>query len=114
MAALLVDEGIRRDLVRAMVTQGFSALHWLDIGTRQANDSIVFLEAQRRGLSVFTHNREDFVLLATAWRNWGLGDHQGVIAPMPRKQQLAPLQLYPVMVRYCADNSLFVNRIELF
>ncbi len=111
---LLVDEGIGRDLVQALVAEGFVAIHWLDIGPKGASDSLAFFQAQQRGLALFTHNRDDYVLLATAWHDWGLGDHHGVIAPRPGMRQLIPPRLYPVMRRYCADLSSFVNRIELY
>lgn len=114
MAALLVDEGIGQHLVDMLITQGLNAIHWLSIGRKGVHDSVVFFEAQRRGLTVFTHNRDDYLLLATAWQNWGLGDHQGIIAPRQHKTQLPPSQLYPIMAQFCADTSSFVNRIELF
>jgi len=113
MAALLVDEGIGRDLVQALVIQGYSALHVIDIGLKGAHDVVVFLEAQRRGLSVFTRNRDDSVFAATCWRTWGLGDHQGVIAPHEGSQP-SRADLYTALLRYCADTSSFVNFIELF
>ena len=68
MAALLVDEGIGRDLVQALVAQGYSALHVIDMGLKGAHDAIVFAEAQRQGLSVFTRNRDDFVFATICWR----------------------------------------------
>ena len=80
MAALLVDEGIGRDLVQTLVAQGLPAYHWLQFGPKGANDSLVFLEAQQRSLTIFTYNRDDYVLLATAWHNWGHGHHHGTMA----------------------------------
>jgi len=53
VAALLVDEGIGRDLVQALVAQGFVAHHWLEFGPKGSHDSLVFAEARRRGLTVF-------------------------------------------------------------
>ena len=114
MAALLVDEGIGRDLAQALTGEGFTVVHWLDIGSKGASDSLVFLEAQRRDLTIFTYNRDDYLLLADAWRIWGHGDHHGVIARPRRAQQLPPSQTLQIMRRYCADTSSFVNRIELF
>jgi len=114
MAALLVDEGIGQHLVDRLVAQGFIAIHWLAIGRKGAEDSVVFFEAQQRSLTVFTHNRDDYTLLAAAWQNWNLGDHRGVIAPRKHKTQIPPSQLYPIMALFCADTSSFVNRIELF
>lgn len=67
MAPLLVDEGIGRDLIQILVAQGHNATHWLDIGSKGAHDAVVFLEAQRRGLTIFTYNRDDYLLLANAW-----------------------------------------------
>lgn len=116
MAALLVDEGISRDLVQQLVGQGLSAIHWLDIGSKGTHDSLVFWEAQRRGLTVFTWNRDDFVFAAVCWQNWGHGDHHGIIVPKQGKYraQLPPAQLYPILVHHSADTSSFVNRIEIF
>jgi len=113
MAALLVDEGIGRDLVQALVAQGYTALHVIDTGLKGTHDAVVFLEAQQRGLTVFTRNRDDFVFAATCWRSWSLGDHQGVIAPREGSQP-SRADLYMAMLRFCADTSSFVNRIELF
>lgn len=49
MTALLADEGIGTDPVALVVNQGYTALHWLQIGAKGAHDSRVFLEAQQRG-----------------------------------------------------------------
>jgi Domain of unknown function (DUF5615) len=116
MAALLVDEGISRDLVQQLVGQGFSVIHWLAIGPKGTHDSLVFLAAQHRSLTVFTWNRDDFVFAAICWQNWGHGDHHSIIVPKQGKYraQLPPAQLYPILVRHCADTSSFVNRIEWF
>ncbi|MGH2517406.1 MAG: DUF5615 family PIN-like protein [Ktedonobacterales bacterium] len=108
-----MDEGIGRNLVVALVAQGFTAHHWLEFGAKHTHDSLVFLEAQRRGLTLFTLNRKDFVFAATCWTNWGLGDHRDVIAPKEGAQPLPPL-LLRAMQRFCADTSSFVNRIETF
>jgi predicted nuclease of predicted toxin-antitoxin system len=75
MARLLVDEGIRRHLVAALVAQGYEARHWLEVGPKGAHDSLVFWEAQRLGLTLFTLNRNDFIFAAICWTNWGLGAH---------------------------------------
>jgi hypothetical protein len=114
MAALLVDEGIGRDLVQALVTQGFTAHHWLEVGPKGVSDAIVFLAAQQRALTIFTYNRDDYVLLATAWHSWGHGDHHSLIPRPKRTPQLSLGHTLQVMARYCADTSSFINRIELF
>ena len=114
MASLLVDEGIGRDLAQALVAEGFVAYHWLECGPKGAHDSLVFAEAQRRGLTIFTHNRDDYLLLATTWRNWGHGDHFGVITGRKGRQQPSPTQLLVMLRRYCADTSSFINRVEFF
>lgn len=113
MARLLVDEGIGRNLVATLVAQSFTVHHWLDFGPKHSHDSLVFLDAQRRSLTVFTLNHKDFKFAATCWTNWGLGDHQGVIAPREGAQP-APAVLLSMMQRYCTDTSSFVNRIETF
>lgn len=109
-----MDEGIGRDLVQTLVAQGLPAYHWLQFGPKGANDSLVFLEAQQRSLTIFTYNRDDYVLLATAWHNWGHGHHHGIIARPKRAPQLTPAQTLQIMEQYCRDTSTFVNRIELF
>ena len=114
MASLLVDEGIGQDLVQILVAQGFVAHHWLEFGPKGANDSLVFLEAQRRKLTIFTWNRNDFLLLAIAWRNWGHGDHHGVISRPRGAPQLFRPQLLQVLESYCRDTSSYLNRVELF
>src|SRR5262249_1519275 len=113
MAQLLVDEGIGRNLVATLVAQGFTAHHWLEFGPKHGHDSLIFLEAQRRSLTIFTLNRKDFVFAATCWSNWGIGDHHGVIAPKEGTQPLPPV-LLSAMLRFCADTSSFVNRVETF
>jgi predicted nuclease of predicted toxin-antitoxin system len=113
MTALLVDEGISHDLVVNVVQQGVVAYHWLDLGAKRTHDSVIFREAQQRGLTVFTLNREDFIFVATCWRNWNLGNHHGVIAPRKGKQPSNDQQLR-AMLRYGADQSSFNNRIVLF
>jgi len=113
MADLLVDEGISRALVAAIQTQGCTALHALDIGPKGQHDSVLFWEAQQRHLAMFTLNRGDFVLLAKAWQNWGLGDHNGLIALRPGPQPTNQI-LLSVLQRFCQDTASFVNRIEFF
>jgi hypothetical protein len=114
MAELLVDEGIGRDLVQALRAQGFRAFHAFEFLPKGASDALVFLEAQRRGLTVFTGNREHFVLLTEAWSHWGYGTHHGIIARLIGKQQLLPADTLRVLEQYCRDSSSFVDRIELF
>ncbi len=113
MTALLVDEGIGRDLIAAVVAQGFTAHHWLEFGPKHTHDSLVFLEAQQRGLTIFTLNRKDFLFAATCWENWAVGDHHGVLAPREGAQP-PPAALLRAMERFCGDQSSFINRIELF
>jgi hypothetical protein len=76
MADLLVDEGIGQDLVFRLRVQGLRAFHTLEFLPKGASDSLVFLEAQKRGLTIFTWNRDDYVLLGEAWREWGHGSHR--------------------------------------
>lgn len=114
MAALLIDEGIGINLVLRLRAQGFRIFHTLEFLPKSAHDSLVFLEAQTRGLTVFTWNRDDFRLLAGAWANWGHGDHYGVISRLEGEQQLDNPQTYSVLERYCRDASSYLNRIELF
>jgi hypothetical protein len=94
--------------------RGFAAVHALDVLPKGARDGLVFREAQHRGLTVFTWNHKHFELLAEAWRDWGLGDHHGVITRPLGGRQLPVAQTLQVLARYCADPSSFINRIELF
>lgn len=114
MADLLVDEGIGQNLVQRLRSQGFRVFHILEILPKGARDSLVFREAQKRGLTLFTWNRDDYALLAEAWGDWGHGDHHGIIARQINKPQLPSLQTYLIMEQYCRDTSSFANRIELF
>jgi uncharacterized protein DUF5615 len=114
MAELLIDEGISRDHVLRLRAQGFRIFHTLKFLPKGAHDQLVFLEAQHRGLTVFTWNRKDFVLLSEAWRDWGHGNHQGVISRPERYPQLNLAQTYPALEHYCRDASSYQNRIELF
>ncbi len=86
----------------------------LELLPKGAHDQRVFLEAQHRGLTIFIWNRKDFVLLSEAWRDWGHGDHHGIIARPERYPQVNPTQVYPVLERYCRDASSYLNRIVLF
>src|SRR5579862_7843205 len=90
MADLLVDEGIGLNLVLQLRAQGFRIFHTLEFLPKGAADSLVFLEAQRRQLTVFTWNRDDYTLLAHAWRDWGHGSHYGVISRPTGGNQLSP------------------------
>jgi len=114
MAELLVDEGVGRNLVQDLRARGLRAFHALDFLPKGARVSLVFLEAQRRGLTVFTWNHKHFVLLAEAWGDRGLGAHHGVITRPLGSRQLLPAQALQVMARYCADPASFLNRVELF
>jgi Domain of unknown function (DUF5615) len=95
MAELLIDEGIGQDLVRRLRAQGLRIFHTLEFLPKGASDSLVFLEAQQRRLTVFTWNHKHFPLLADAWRDWGHGDHYGVISRFDGRPQLLPPDTYP-------------------
>lgn len=114
MADLLVDEGVGQNLVQQLRALGLRAYHALEFLPKSADDSLVFLEAQKRHLTIFSWNRDDYVLLTAAWRNWGHGDHYGLISRRASRQQLVPAQTLTVSERYCRDVSSFLNRIELF
>lgn len=114
MADLLIDEGIGQDLAQRLRAQGFRVYHTLEFHPKGTRDSLVFLEAQQRGLTIFTWNRDDYVLLAYAWGDWGRGDHSGVIARRKDRPQLGPTQVFPVLEQYCSDTSSYLNRVELF
>lgn len=113
MAQLLVDEGIGRNLVQDLVAQGFVVFHAIDLGLKGMHDARIFLEAQRRNLTIFTRNRVDFIFAATCWTTWGLGTHHGIIAPRAGTMP-TPAELAATLLRYCADSSSFADRIELF
>lgn len=114
MADLLLDEGIGRDLAEQLRAQGCRVFHALEFLPKGARESLIFLEAQQRRLTTVTWNRNDYLLLANAWRDWGHGDFHGIITRRPGESQLAPAQLLPIMTAYCRDTSSFLNRIELF
>jgi hypothetical protein len=114
MADLLLDEGIGQNLAMRLRAQGFNVYHALEFHGKGTHDHIVFREAQQRSLTIFTWNRDDYVLLSEAWRDWGLGDHHGIIARQRDQPQLGPAQLLQVLAQYCRDSSSFINRIELF
>ncbi|MBA2679027.1 MAG: DUF5615 family PIN-like protein [Ktedonobacteraceae bacterium] len=113
MAALYVDEGISRQLVIDLVAQGFVIVHALDLGPKGRHDTVLFREAQQRQTTIFTLNRADFLFLATAWQEWGLGNYFGIITPKPGKQP-TPIVIAQTLLQYCRDTSSFINRIELF
>ncbi len=114
MADLLVDEGIGQNLVQRLRAQGFRAFHALEFLVKGASDSLVFLEAQNRKLTIITYNHKHFVLLASAWRDWGHGSHYGVITRPVGRRQLSPAETFLVLEQYCRDTSSFVDRIVLF
>ena len=114
MADLLLDEGIGRDLAEQLRAQGYRVSHALEFLSKGARDSLIFLEAQRRGLTLVTWNRGDHLLLAGAWQDWGHGDFHGIITRRPGQPQLAPAHLLPIISAYCRDTSSFLNRIEMF
>src|SRR5579871_2546830 len=66
MADLLVDEGIGQDLVQQLRARGFRVFHTLEFHPKGSSDALVFVEAQRRKLTIFTWNRDDYMLLAEA------------------------------------------------
>jgi hypothetical protein len=114
MAELLVDEGIGQNLIRQLRGSGLNAFHTLEYLPNGSSDSLIFLEAQRRGLTVFTWNHKHFTLLAAAWRDCGLGDHHGIITRSVGKRQLLPQQTLVVLDQYCRDPTSYANQIELF
>jgi hypothetical protein len=114
MADVLIDEGIGVDIALRLRAQGLQAFHALEFLPKGASDALVFQLAQTRGLTVFTWNRDHFVLLSEAWSHWGHGAHHGVIARLIGKQRLPPADTLRVLEQYCRDGSSFANRIELF
>lgn len=107
---LLIDEGISRDVVAALTTQSHQAEHVIDIGLKRQGDWLIFREAQVRQAVVCTCNRRDFEMLAQAWIAWGLGDHQGVIAPRRRRQPL-PNEWILVLQRILSASPTLTNRV---
>src|SRR6266852_555707 len=85
---VLLEEGISRDVARALIAQGYQAGHVLDLGMKQVQDPVIFLAAQQRQAVVCTSHRRDFALLAIAWTTWGHGSHQGVITARRSKQPM--------------------------
>lgn len=114
MADLLLDEGIGRDVAQQLRVQGCRVFHALEFLPKGVRDSLIFLEAQQRGLTVVTWNRSDYRLLAGSWQDWGHGDFHGIITRRHGQPQLVPAQLLPIVEAYCRDVSSFLNRIELF
>jgi Domain of unknown function (DUF5615) len=114
MAELLIDEGIGQDLAQLLRAQGLPAFHALEFLPKGSSDALVFLEAQTRALTIFTWNRDDYALLAEAWRYWGHGAHHGVISRPIGQRQLPRAETYRVLEQYCRDGASFVDRIELF
>lgn len=89
MLRIVLDEGISREVMQALVAQGHTVDHALDLGLKSQPDPYVFLAAQRRQAIVCSSNRRDFVMLGIAWRAWGNGSHYGLIVPK-RGSQPAP------------------------
>lgn len=114
MAQLLVDEGIGQDLVQQLRAQGLSIFHTLEFLPKGADDSLVFLEAQKRHLAVVTWNHRHFALLVRAWQNWGHGDYYGVITRPIGARQLLPPATLTVLERVCRDTASYVNRLVTF
>ena len=114
MANLLVDEGIGQHLVQQVRAQSLAVFHALEFLPKGSEDSLVFLEAQQRQLTIVTWNHDDFTLLAHAWQQWGLGDHFGVITRPARVSQLLPAQLLTVLEQFARDSRSFVNSITTF
>lgn len=114
MADVLIDEGIGVDIALRLRAQGLQAFHALEFLPKGASDALVFQLAQSRTLTVFTWNRDHFILLTEAWRHWGHGSHYGVIARLIGKSQLSPADAERAVERYCRDSSSFLDRVELF
>lgn len=81
MIRVLIDEGISRDIAHDLRSRGYDVVHALDLGLKSQSDPVVFRAAQSRSAAICTKNRDDYVLLGTAWHEWGLGSHHGIIAP---------------------------------
>lgn len=81
MIRVLIDEGISRDIARDLRSGGYEVVHALDLGLKSQSDPVVFHAAQSRSAAICTKNRDDYVLLASAWREWRLGTHHGIITP---------------------------------
>jgi hypothetical protein len=114
MADVLIDEGIGVDIALRLRAQGLGAFHALEFLPKGASDALVFQLAQSQALTIFTCNRDHFVLLTEAWQLWGHGSHHGVIARLIGKPQPSPADAQRAVDRYCRDGSSFVDRIELF
>jgi hypothetical protein len=97
-----------------LVSQGYQAFHWLEIGPKGASDAAIFLAAQQRSLTLFTYNRDDYLLLIAAWQIGGHGDQHSLITLLKGTPQLPPATTLAIMQRYCADPSSFINRVVFF
>ncbi len=85
---LLIDEGVWYGLAAKLRSDGYDVVHFIDVGTRGADDNTVLAQAAKDQRAVLTFNTRDFILLARAW--FERKDHSGIIV----SDQLSQGELY--------------------
>jgi len=66
---ILVDMNLSPQWVRFLSANGVEAIHWMDVGARDADDSTVLAWARDHGQILFTHDLDFSALIALAGLN---------------------------------------------
>ena len=61
---IAIDMNLSPTWVEYLLTHGFSAVHWSDLGDPRAKDRVIMAYAREHGLVVFTHDLDFGIILA--------------------------------------------------
>ncbi|MGH2535339.1 MAG: DUF5615 family PIN-like protein [Thermomicrobiales bacterium] len=71
MADVYLDEHVAEDLALLLEATGHDVMTTRQLRSKAQNDAKQLLTASRLSRVFITHNGKDFVLLHSAWRQWG-------------------------------------------
>jgi predicted nuclease of predicted toxin-antitoxin system len=99
---LYLDEDVSVLVADLLRSRGYEADTTADAGNRGLSDEQQLQFATSRGLTVLTHNRNDFLALAEAWRVAGK-PHGGIVIATRHEEARIVARLLKILDLFTAD-----------
>lgn len=99
---ILIDMNLSPTWVSLFQEQGWSAVHWSDVGDPRASDKSLMIWAQENGYIVFTHDLDFGTLLAST-------KAQAPSVVQIRTQDVMPHHLGKRLIRVLEEYRLFLE-----
>jgi predicted nuclease of predicted toxin-antitoxin system len=90
VAGFHIDNDIPVGLAEALRSYGHSAVTARDLGLAAAEDPAHLLTAAQHGRILVTHNKNDYLLLHSAWLLWSMPQPHAGILIMKQQKLLVP------------------------